>query len=441
MRITNFEHTGLDRIGTWIKRDNIQEIPEKDMAEVLKTVNISFVAEGINRVQSMLLCELKASYVQQSQRYVTMGQDAYVFPELPPDEHQRAWELGHQALDLYTKMCTLKYGGFKGRPKPEHYLYGIPIEDARYILPLGAKTNLAVSMSGDKLIALYRLLVDRRYDGVFHDFKQELAACLPAELLQVLPVNYDSGKNREITEDFYREDFAKITPKEDVVLLYSCHDPNLKAGLGALTSTQSKPSSEVLAAWGEEAGARARETVQRVLGYGHESIAEQARTTFGIMCSLVTYHQQVRHRLPEMFREDFLEVLFDSDRPVIIPDSIRKSRFYHDYMALTENFRKFAMDICQKHGMAKALPFILNCQLLKIVMSTNARIDNEMLSERTCLNAQWEIRQLAVKKLKILRGLSDVLYEKALPACLVSKCKEGKMACGRQQEVRKLFLE
>ncbi|UWG97868.1 FAD-dependent thymidylate synthase [Dehalobacter sp. DCM] len=439
MRITHFEHTGLERIITWAKRNNIQEMPERDLKEVLKTINISFVAEGINRVQSMLLCELKASYVQQSQRYVAMGDDAYVFPDLPPNESRRAVELGQRAMELYAKMGALKNGSFKGRPKPEHYLYGIPIEDARYILPLGAKTNLAFAMTGDKLTELYRLLSDYRYGDVFCEFKQELSACLPGELLRVMPQNVD-GKNSEIIEDFYREDLAKITPVEDVVLLTSCQDPNTKAGLGALTSTQSKSSSEILKAWGDEADKKARETVQRVMGYGHESIAEQARTTFGIMCSFVTYHQQVRHRLPEMYREDLLHVLLDLERPVVIPDSIRQSPFYNDYVTLTDDFRKFAKDICLQHGLDKALPFILNCQLIKIVMSTNARIDNAMLSERTCLNAQWEIRQLAVKKLKILRGLSDVLYEKALPPCLISKCKEGKMACGRVQEVRKMFL-
>jgi len=44
----------------------------------LKTINISFVAEGIDRIQSTLICELKNSYVQQSQRYVTMGKNSYI---------------------------------------------------------------------------------------------------------------------------------------------------------------------------------------------------------------------------------------------------------------------------------------------------------------------------------------------------------------------------
>jgi len=439
MKITNFEHTGLDRVADWIKRNHLSGISGTELKKVLKTANIFFVAEGINRVQSMLLCELKASYVQQSQRYVALDQDAFAFPDLPPEDCHRAWELGQQALGLYTRMCALKEGGFKGRPKPEHYLYAIPIEDARYILPLAAKTNLSVSMSGDKLWEFFLLFNDRRYEGIFETLKNELEAFLPVELRALFPCGYDSTEESAIIEDFYRTDLARINPEDDLILMSGYQEPDIKAGLGALTSTQSRASSEVLLSWGEEAPVKAKEIVRRVLGYGHESIAEQSRTTFGMMCSLVTYHQQIRHRLPEMFREDFSNLFSDMKRPVIIPDSICNSPFLEEFLDLTEAYRTFSREIYQKFGLGKAMPFILNCQLIKMIMSTNARIDNQMLSERTCMNAQWEIRKLAVKKLKILRELSDVLYEKALPPCLVSKCHEGKMTCGRQQEVRELF--
>ena len=47
-----------------------------------------------------------------------------------------------KTLALYQKMSQMKQGEFKGRPKLENYEYGIPIEDARYILPLAVKTNV-----------------------------------------------------------------------------------------------------------------------------------------------------------------------------------------------------------------------------------------------------------------------------------------------------------
>jgi replicative DNA helicase Mcm len=53
--------------------------------------------------------------------------------------------------------------------------------------------------------------------------------------------------------------------------------------------------------------------------------------------------------------------------------------------------------------------------------------------------AQWEIRNLSIEKLKQLRKLSKVLYEKALPPCVYSQCKEGKLTCGKSDQVKEFF--
>jgi thymidylate synthase ThyX len=83
--------------------------------------------------------------------------------------------------------------------------------------------------------------------------------------------------------------------------------------------------------------------------------------------------------------------------------------------------------------------FLLNCQQVKIITSTNARMDCGMLQERICNNAQWEINRIAVLKLAELRKLSDILYQYAVPSCVYGACKEGKMTCGRAAEMRERY--
>lgn len=55
----------------WMLLQGHTAIKAATVKELLKTCNISFVLEGLNRWQSTMICELKDSYVQQSQRYVT----------------------------------------------------------------------------------------------------------------------------------------------------------------------------------------------------------------------------------------------------------------------------------------------------------------------------------------------------------------------------------
>ncbi len=440
MRIANFEATGFDRLVAWIERNNNTLINELTLIQVLKTVNISFLLEEIDRVQSTLICELKDSYVQQSQRYVTMSKGAYILPLLDENDGQKAAELIEKSFDLYGRMSQLREGNFKGRPKAEHYLYGIPIEDARYILPLATKTNVCIAMSGDKLIELFRLMNDKKYGNIFTSLCEDLASYLPSDLVNLLPRDYDSNVCRDIIWDFYSDYFSQISTENNLIMLNCFSDIDMKVGFGALTSTLKETPSQAIDRWGQDAPVKAKCVVKRVLRYGHDSIAEQARTTFGMMCSMVTYHQQLRHRLSQNYREELFVLIYDKDREVKIPDTIKNSVFYREYMAIVDDFKTFRLLVAKKYGQDQALSFLLNCDQIKLIISSNARSDISMLEDRTCMNAQWEIRELAIKKLMLLRKLSSVIYEKALPSCVHGKCREEKLTCGQQLKVRNQFL-
>ena len=441
MRISKFEHTGLDKVERWLEENNNKRLDEVIVGELLKTINISFSAEGINRIQSTLLCELKGSYVQQSQRYVTMGDDSYTLPELDAIDNEKAKFLFDMIFKLYKEMSQLNEGNFKGRPKIDNYKHRIPIEDARYILPLATKTNLYFAITGDKLIELYSLIMEKKYEHIFCDFKKQIDTYIPKRLQEMLiklsnkTIEYD-----ELVQSFYQNNLDRITYEEKLILLEAFEDLDLKVGLGALTSTQSRTPSETLELWEDKAVNKAKGVAKRVLGYGHDSIAEQARTTFGMSCSMVTYHQQIRHRLSENYREPFITLINQKQRPPIVPFTIKNSKFYKEYLQLIDKIKDFRIHILKKYEIDKTLYFLLNCDVIKVIISTNARMDISMLSERTCMNSQWEIRELATKKLTILRGLSKVLYEKALPSCILGECKEGKLSCGQQIEMRKKLL-
>lgn len=440
MRITNFESTGLGKIESWLEKNNINSIDEATLKEVLKVVNIAFVAEKIDRVQSTLLCELKDSYVQQSQRYVTMDDNSYRLPLLSTEDNNKAIQLTKKAFALYERMSQLNEGQFVGRPKVENYKYGIPIEDARYILPLSTLTNLSIAMTGNKLFNLYSLFNNSKYIGLFKGMESQISSHLPKKLVELLTnFNIHSGTKSDLVESLYDEEFGKLSNTDNMILFSSFKDLDLKVGLGALTSTLKETPSERLEDWGNLASEKAKAVANRVLGYGHDSIAEQARTVFGMMCSMVTYHQQIRHRLSENVREDLLNLILDKERQVIVPLSIKNSVFYEEYLEVVQAIKEFRIYVLEKYDNARALPFLLNCDAVKLIISTNARVDRTMLSERICKNSQWEIRELAIKKLSELKSMSEVLYEKALPSCVYGKCKEGKMTCGKQVEMQQQF--
>lgn len=436
MKITNYEGTDLLQVEVFLQKH--PDLNEATVTELLKTCNLSFVLEGINRWQSSMICERKDSYVQQSQRYVTMTAEGYTLPELQEEDRQMAENLIGRAFALYEEMSRVK-GDFKGRPKKENYLYGIPVEDARYILPLAVKTNLSVATTGDKLLGWFRMMNRPADQTMFADIHQALKALLPeriGEWLDNREYNYDEN---DMLNRYYQDMLDDITPEKPVALLRTFEHPELKAGLGALTSTKSETPSQVLEQWGEEAAEKAKGVTRRVLGYGHTSIAEQCRTTFGMMFSLVTWHQQVRHRLPSTFREPWSNILQESERPPVVPQSVIDGGFESQYRCLVQDMQRFQMQIAERYSGGVWRYFLLNCQQIKIITSTNARMDCGMLQERICNNAQWEINAIAVAKLEELRKLSDILYRYAVPSCVYGACKEGKMTCGKAAEMREKY--
>lgn len=436
MQITNYEGTDLLQVDGFLQQ--YPDLNDETVAELLKTCNLSFVLEGINRWQSSMICERKDSYVQQSQRYVTMNADGYTLPELREDDRRMAEELIGRSFALYEKMSEIK-GEFKGRPKKENYVYGIPVEDARYILPLAVKTNLSVATTGDKLMDWFRMMKNPMDAVMFADVRQALLQLLPTRIGNWLDSRDYRYEDADILNRYYRDMLNRITSAKPVVLLHTFEQPEQKAGLGALTSTKSEPPSTVLEQWGAEAAGKAKGVTRRVLGYGHTSIAEQCRTTFGMMFSLVTWHQQVRHRLPNTFREPWSNLLQDTERPPVVPQTVVEGGFGEAYRALVQDMQQFQKYLAKQYTGDVWRYFLLNCQQIKIVTSTNARMDCGMLQERICNNAQWEINAVSVAKLEELRRLSDILYQYAVPSCVYGTCKEGKMTCGRAAEMREKY--
>lgn len=436
MILTNYEGSDLERVDAFLR--NHSDMNEKTLESLLKTCNVSFVLEGINRIQSTMICEQKDSYVQQSQRYVAVSADGYTLPkELDEQDRVKGVALLEKVFALYQEMSTLK-GEFKGRPKPENYLYGIPVEDARYLLPLAVKTNISVATTGDKLMNWFRMMRRPEDQILFAEIKEALLEKLPATLGQWLD-SFPFMEEDSRLIDFYEDDLSRISPEQPVVLLRAFHNPLLKAGLGALTSTNADAPSVVLTNWGGEAEEKAKGVVNRVMGYGHTSIAEQYRTTFGMMFSLVTYHQMERHRLPNTYREDWNHLLADENRPPVIPPTVIAGGFRDRYLAIVAEVQAFQRDLAQRYEGGIWRYFLLNCQQLKLISSTNARMDCGILQERICNNAQWEIHNISVEKLEQLRTQSDILYRTAVPSCVYGSCKEGKLTCGRAAEMREKY--
>jgi thymidylate synthase ThyX len=429
----------LDQLDAFLSKNQINK---STFFEIAKTINFSFSVENCSRLMSHHICESLDSYTQQSQRYVKMGDDSYIVPEeIIGTEIEKTYKtLMKEVFDFYREMTKLKEG-FAGRKASEaDYVNGIKIEDGRYILPLATTTNILVTMNFSNITRFFnamKRLKNKESEFLLKEIKKEIGK---ENIIKAL----DDFSNEEVQEnlilDFTKQIFDKVDSEHNVFFINSFELPIKRSALGALTSTNSIPPSEIQAKWEEENKVVENSigVTERVVGYGHNSIIEHSRTNFGMIMSLTCYHQFERHRLPSNIRENY--DLIPVERKVIIPPSVEKnSEITEMFNTLVKKIKSFRNELKQNQFENIQNYLLLNCDLIKVISSTNARMDNEILAERTCNNAQWEIRNLYNKKLVLLKKLGPVLYDRAGPPCTKGVCPEGALSCGKIIEMREKY--
>lgn len=144
----------------------IRQIVESGHHSILEHVSFTFALEGLSRACSHQLVRHRlASYSQQSQRYVR-GPFPYVTPV--------SWEqAGGDLAERYRRaMADLD------RLYAEALAAGIPPEDARFVLPQAATTNLTMSMNLRELIHVVGLRTCVRAQWEIQDLFGRVAAAV-----------------------------------------------------------------------------------------------------------------------------------------------------------------------------------------------------------------------------------------------------------------------
>ncbi|MBR3023467.1 MAG: FAD-dependent thymidylate synthase [Oscillospiraceae bacterium] len=205
--------------------------------------------------------------------------------------------------------------------------------------------------------------------------------------------------------------------------------------------------------------------VTMLASIGHESVMEHVSFTFGIEgISRACSHQLVRHRIASYSQKSQRYVNEDGFEfitpPEIAADADAKAEFDRSMAALTESYSKIASILTEKHtktfmeqGMeekearSKAVKkanedarFVLpNACETKIVVTMNVRSLFNFFRHRCCSRAQWEIKAVADEMLKLCREVAPNVFKNAGPSCLAGKCPEGKMTCGKINEMKEFY--
>jgi len=205
--------------------------------------------------------------------------------------------------------------------------------------------------------------------------------------------------------------------------------------------------------------------INMLMGLGHQSPIEHINFTFAVEgVSRVLTHQLVRHRIASYSQQSQRYVKLDQFE-YIVPPSIEeipeaKEKFIQamkndqkTYDGLVQILQekhivklmdegkseKQAKRMAEKMAIEDSRYVFPNACETKIVFTMNARTLLNFFHHRCCQRAQWEIREMATSMLALVRNVAPTIFKNAGPNCLSDVCPEGKMTCGKINEVRDQF--
>lgn len=146
---------------------------------------------------------------------------------------------------------------------------------------------------------------------------------------------------------------------------------------------------------------------------GHESIIEHASATFEISgISRVCSHQLVRHRLASYSQESQRYVSMDNPEWVLPPSIANDEEARKIWEQFAEKVKE-AYRALRARGVAKEdARFVLpNATATRIVVTMNFRELRHFFRVRISPQAQWEIRELAVRMLEIIYPYAPAVFE------------------------------
>ncbi len=179
----------------------------------------------------------------------------------------------------------------------------------------------------------------------------------------------------------------------------------------------------------------------KIIKMGHLSVLEHASFTFGIEgISRAASHQLVRHRLASYSQQSQRYVKFERPEYVLPPtigeDGEKKRRFEDALEGAYALYKEFIDAGVPAEDARYLLP---NAACTRIIVTMNARELLHFFRLRCCERAQWEIRDMATSMVVLVKEKAPFIFMDSGPACVKGPCSEGKMTCGKPDEIRKKF--
>lgn len=354
-----------------------------------------------------------ASFTIKSGRYVNFSSAGFNLPDEFSSEQKKKIKAHYR--EMFKVYDTFVAGG-------------IPVEDARFVLPYGLKTNIYMSLNARELIHVICTMIYGR--GKHYSEIYALGLSLKEQFDARYPGIIETNKKYYTDElDTVLETSASKAGKPQYV------KTNVKI---VASSTAAKPCLDEFA---------------KFCGYSNfnfetalkddklSKFLEHFSYTFEVEnFSQIVLKHYTRHRMQTLSTIPLVKTA--QINKFIVPETIEKNpEFLELFKNSIEKNRKVYNYLVEENVDPHLLVYIApHATAINFVSTMNARELLHFMNLRTCNRAQWEIRNLATNMLRILKKQDKELFKNYGPSCYTfGACPEGRLSCGKIIEMKEKF--
>lgn len=400
-------------------RDLIRKVLNSGHKSIIEHAVFTIALWNVSVFVEQFFIEFRlASFTVKSRRYVDFsGLGYFVPPDLDKDSCGRYCQYMDMLFEAYRSLLE----------------DGIPKEDARFILPYSFHSNFYCTLNARELVSMIHAIRYGRgraipeLQSIADQITDQLKDLFPSILWSSETVSPDSdsaGGAESIHEEISLIDEAQAG---GVTLMQAPSQP--KKLLEASYRVSHPDSVQPLDFKALILSSRPRELEQLSYSFEISNI------------SLAGITHIVRHRMQSVIVPPLENI---GRGKHILPDTIQNNpsarNRYEEALARACNMRRdmYLNPALRKYGYY----MLLSGNVTNIFTTMNARELMLFIRLRSCSRAQWEIRNIAVQMLALLRHELPEIFSHAGPTCYISgTCPEGRLSCGKMDRVIAAFQE
>lgn len=412
----------------------IKKILLSGHTSILEHINFNLAFNDISVFVEQFLIEFRlASFTVKSRRYVDFSKMGFV----SPDFHLYG-ERERELKEIYQKHMEYLFAEY-------NYLLenGVPKEDARFVLPYSFRSNFYCTVNARELVKIVNEMVWGR--GKTYPEIVSLGKSLISQCREIAPY-LEFGDALCAEEDFELPGEGKKWQEERK------HSNVDESEWVSLFGGPKNPEETICqaAALGRGAGIwiceefgdpdLQRKMIRSILLKSRRRELEQVNFTILFRkISLAGITHLVRHRMQSVIVPRYIDACNFNE--YIVPESVIKAGLRERYISVFLKSESISQKLRSCGFLEADQVYLLLSGLTVPVMTTmNANELATFIRLRSCNRAQWEIRNLTIALLELLRRKYPVLFSLYGPTCyMIGKCPEGRMSCGQIERVRKAF--